>query len=119
MAGFNGIELPTSIYDKLSSAGVPLSAINVAPDLPNFANLRDLIIWLALLVPVGLLLPNTLQVLDNFEPAIGIKASKEPNFFGKSIKWNASIVWALAMTVVAFTAISKIGGYTEFLYWQF
>ena len=119
MAGLNGIELPTSIYDKLSSAGVPLSAMNIVSNLPNFANLRDLLVWLMLLAPIALLLPNTLQVLDDFEPAIGIKPSKEPNFFGKRIRWNVSIVWMLAMAIVAFSAISTIGGYTEFLYWQF
>ncbi len=119
MIGANGVELPGSIYDKLSSLGLSLSAMNVASNLPNYVNLRDLFIWLFVAGSIALLLPNTLQIMDRFEPAIGIKASENSNFLRFRICWNASPIWTIIIGIVAFTAIANIGGYTEFLYWQF
>ena len=119
MAGLNGIELPGSIYDKLSSIGLSLAAMNISSNLPNYANLAELLVWLLFIAPIGMLSPNTLQILDGYEPAIGVKASDTPNFFGFSIRWYPTMLWAIVVAIVAFTAITNIGGYTEFLYWQF
>lgn len=119
MAGLNGIELPSFIFDKLSSIGLTLSAMNISPNLPNSINVRDLLAWLLFMAPIALLLPNTLQILDRYEPAIGVKASEAPNLFRASIGWRPSLLWAFFVGIVAFAAIANVGGYTEFLYWQF
>jgi D-alanyl-lipoteichoic acid acyltransferase DltB (MBOAT superfamily) len=119
MTGANGIQLPDSIYEKLSSIGLSLAAMNISSDWPKYINLGEVLGWLLLLVPIGLLLPNTLQILDRYEPAIGIKASDKPNLLDFTIRWRASTLWALIVAAIAFTAIANIGGYTEFLYWQF
>ncbi|MDH3692622.1 MAG: MBOAT family protein [Gammaproteobacteria bacterium] len=119
MAGLNGIELPNSIYDKLATLGLSLTAMQISPGLPNYNNLRELVGWLLLIAPLGLLVPNTLQILDRFEPAIGVRPSEDSNFFATSIRWNPSLIWAVLLAIFAFAAVTNVGGYTEFLYWQF
>lgn len=119
MIGANGVELPDSVYDKLSSMGLPLSTMNFASGLPNYFDLVDFLVWLFIAGPIALLLPNTLQIMDRFEPAIGIKASESSNFLRFRIRWSASPIWTIIIAIVAFAAIANIGGYTEFLYWQF
>ena len=119
MAGFNGLELPRLIYDLLSSLGLNLSALNISSEFPNNINSLNLAAWLILIMPIGLLLPNTLQVLSAYEPAIGVKKSDSPNFFGIRIYWSATTFWAFFVAAMTFAAIASIGGYTEFLYWQF
>jgi hypothetical protein len=34
-------------------------------------------------------------------------------------RWDASLPWAVAVSVLATMAIVSIGGPSEFLYWQF
>ena len=38
---------------------------------------------------------------------------------GRIAEWDASLPWAVAVSVIAAIAIGSIGGPSEFLYWQF
>ena len=119
MLGLNGIELPHSIYDRLGALESVLQSLGVSAGLTNFMNVRDLILWLFVAAPIGLLMPNTLQVLDNYEPAIGVRPTGTNRIFGVRINWSPSMLWATLVAAVAAASIANIGGYTEFLYWQF
>lgn len=101
MAGMNGIATAGPLYDSVSIV------------------LRDLALLVLLVGPIALFLPNTLQILDRYEPAIGFRESDAGNLLNYKVSWRPSLIWALVVTIVAVTATMNIGGYTEFLYWQF
>lgn len=119
MIGLNGIELPESIISRLSPITRLLPWLDISPDLKNFSNQVRLGIWIVLVAPIVLLLPNTLQITHRFKPAIDFPLGETPTLFGLRTEWQPSLIWAVLIAIVAFTAISRIGGYTEFLYWQF
>ena len=75
--------------------------------------------WIVVLLFVALACPNTLQILACYEPALGVKRQATKLVFGRIVEWEASLPWAIAVSVIAAIAIGSIGGPSEFLYWQF
>ena len=77
--------------------------------------------WIAILLFIGLVCPNTLQILAPYEPALGVKPQSTAPVIGK-IKipaWGPSLPWAVVMSAVVAMAVVSLGGPSEFLYWQF
>jgi D-alanyl-lipoteichoic acid acyltransferase DltB (MBOAT superfamily) len=76
--------------------------------------------WLALLLPIALLLPNSLQIIGRYEPALGVKPrALEATGWRAALTWSPSLVWAIATSALAAAAMLRIDGKSEFLYWQF
>lgn len=120
LVGINGIEIPPSIYNRLLAVSGWFADNGISASSHDFADVKALTIWLFLLAPLVFLLPNTLQILDRFEPAIGITPSSTKNFiFGLHVNWRTSPAWALFIAMTGFFAVLHIGGYSEFLYWKF
>lgn len=110
MAGLNGIRVPQALYDAFG----PLRAfVGVSVELSAQA-LVTAAAWVAGLLFIALALPNTLQLLARHEPALLVKA--EP---GRVLEWNPSLAWAGAIAALAAASVIKLGGKSEFLYWQF
>ncbi len=84
-------------------------------------DLRHAVMWVAILLFIALVCPNTLQILAPYEPALGVKPAPTMPIIGKLRipAWGPSLPWAIAVSVVAAVAIFSIGGPSEFLYWQF
>lgn len=78
-------------------------------------------LWVAGLLGVVLLCPNTLQLLAAYEPALGIykRARTRAAGFIEALQWRPWIGWAVATSVLAAIAIAQLSGGGEFLYWQF
>lgn len=75
---------------------------------------RDLA-WLAMLYAVVWCLPNTQQIMAQYEPALGrIQPGPMPWF-----RWQLNLPWAIACGFGALAAFLAIGGTGEFLYFQF
>jgi alginate O-acetyltransferase complex protein AlgI len=118
----NGVALPRAVYEHLGplagwlhGAGVA----SVAPELWSGEEFRRMVMWILVSLLIALVLPNTLQILARYEPALGVKP-QTVEFGGRSIsKWSASLPWAISVSVVAAMAILSLGGPSEFLYWQF
>ena len=119
MAGMNGVEVPGGLYPLVSWLGSVFPASFIQPGLPNAAGMSELGLLLLLVAPIALFLPNTLQILDRFEPAIGVREAGEPNLLRFNVSWRPSLVWAVFVIAIAAAGTLNIGGYTEFLYWQF
>ena len=83
--------------------------------------LKHAVMWVAILLFIALVCPNTLQILAPYEPALGVKPASTVPIIGKLRipAWGPSLPWAIAVSVVAAVAIFSIGGPSEFLYWQF
>jgi alginate O-acetyltransferase complex protein AlgI len=105
MAGFGGI-------------GLPLSAANSWWDLHE---MRSLGAYSAALLALALLCPNSLQVLNWESKDPTATATLPPaKFMGiLPIQWQHSVPWAGIVAVLAVVAVYRIGGPSEFLYWQF
>jgi alginate O-acetyltransferase complex protein AlgI len=119
--GLNGIALPEALFDRLGPMAGILGRAGVSAVSWNAQDFVKTAMWISVLMFVALACPNTLQILANHEPALGIKP--QPATFGIGritlVEWRASLPWAIAMSVIAGIAIFSTGGPSEFLYWQF
>jgi hypothetical protein len=78
------------------------------------------IMWVIVLLACALLLPNTLQILDRFGPALSApRAAAEIHWVRRLLSWSPSLSWAIGLSALAFAAVMRLGGQSEFLYWQF
>jgi alginate O-acetyltransferase complex protein AlgI len=104
--GLNGLALPH---------GAAAIAATYGTDIKHAA------MWVAILLFIALICPNTLQILARYEPALGVKPASTAPVLGKLRvpAWGPSLPWAVAVSVVAAIAVFTLGGPSEFLYWQF
>jgi hypothetical protein len=72
-------------------------------------------VWIVLLAGIVFACPNTLRILSLYEPALGWKSP--PRY--PIVAWQPSVVWAVVISAVAVLTITRLGGPSEFLYWQF
>ena len=120
MAGLNGVTLPRTIFDHLGPFAAGLQGLGVIADASSGQAFTALAMWIFAAMFIVLALPNTLQILDQYEPALGIKPQQvSANFFGKTFRWHVSFAWAIGMSVVVALGVTSLGGPSEFLYWQF
>ena len=84
-------------------------------------DLKQAVMWVALVLFITLVCPNTLQILAPYEPALGVKPASTAPIVGKLRipAWGPSLPWAVVVSVVASVAVFTLGGPSEFLYWQF
>jgi alginate O-acetyltransferase complex protein AlgI len=118
MVGTQGIELPRLLAQKIGAAHLP-HAISV----PENLGLKDFLqqnLWLLGLLFIALVLPNSVQIMRDAEPVLGAR-ERAPNtgLILRSLSWKPTPAWALVMGVLALLAIMRLGGPSEFLYWQF
>lgn len=93
MTGWNGASLPN-----------PESVVAMA--------------WIVALSAIALALPNSLELIARREPALTFKRPWA-ELLAQRLQWQPSLAWSAAIAVVAAAAVSRLGGASEFLYWQF
>jgi alginate O-acetyltransferase complex protein AlgI len=103
----------------LNGVALPLGAAAVAATYGT--DIKQAAMWVAILLFIALVCPNTLQILAPYEPALGVKPASTAPIIGKLRipVWGPSLPWAVAVSVVAAIAVFTLGGPSEFLYWQF
>jgi alginate O-acetyltransferase complex protein AlgI len=116
MIGLNGIALPQAFFDHPGHLARTLHGVGVIAESWSIEDFAKTAIWISVLMFVALACPNTLQILARYEPALGVK-SQSTKF--PIVEWDATLPWAIAVSVIAAMAIASIGGPSEFLYWQF
>jgi hypothetical protein len=58
--------------------------------------------------------------MGGYEPALGVHpAPSAPVSLARALDWTPTIPWAVAMAPLVVAAVMKLGGKSEFLYWQF
>jgi hypothetical protein len=118
MLGLSGVELPERIVGMLQSAGVAPTFVGTTT-----MSLTAFVLMVAAVAAgllIALLLPNTLQIMSAYEPALG--SQERPANTGLRwlrVRWSPSLVWAVVVAGLAAVAIYRAGGPSEFLYWQF
>jgi len=120
MVGLNGVSLPQQILAHLGPlTGLLQSFVSVATDM-SAQELALAIAWVGALLLIALLLPNTLQLMAGYEPALGVRPGPAvPLSLARVLDWTPTIPWALAMAPLVVATVMRIGGKSEFLYWQF
>jgi alginate O-acetyltransferase complex protein AlgI len=113
MIGVNGIGLPVALHSRLASVGAGMLSEIAAENLIGARDFVALAGMIAVLTVVALKLPNSLQLLGRFEPALSMRGET------KLVAWNTSVAAAIATSVVAAICIYRLGAPSEFLYWQF
>ena len=122
LLGQNGVALPQEIYDHLGPLAGWLhraGVVSVSRDLWSGHEFARMVMWIVALMLIALVCPNTLQILARYNPALGVKPHTTNVLGGKIIEWNASLPWAIAVSIVAAVGILSLSGPSEFLYWQF
>jgi D-alanyl-lipoteichoic acid acyltransferase DltB (MBOAT superfamily) len=119
MFGFGGIELPRTLVETLGRIGVHPHVAAVAEHLAMKDFFLDYL-WMLVLLLIALTLPNMMQVMARYEPVLGVKERPaNTGLFFRNLTWNPTVLWALAIALLAAAAIMRVGGPSEFLYWQF
>src|SRR6267142_241856 len=127
MLGLNGVSLPAAIGNRLGE-WLPGA---VVLEWSSGKNLVFSLIWIASLLGIAWLAPNTLQTFARYRPALGFAPVAEPPsvavgggerrtpIAGAQLTWHPSTRWALAIALLAVGGILALGRPSEFLYWQF
>ena len=120
MLGANGIGLPQQLFDRLGPLAGLLHPFVTASPLATATDFSLAIVWIVALLFIALALPNSLQVMACYEPALGIKPLPASlRSVWRVLAWKPSMPWAIGLSALAAAAIIRIGGKNEFLYWQF
>ena len=118
MLGLNGIALPAGLVEPFGLAGALEPFVTLEPGGATAFVLTNL--WVAGLFLIATLLPNSLQVTALFEPALDFAERPGHTAWRASfLSWRPTVVWGIAIAVLAILAISNLGAKSEFLYWQF
>jgi D-alanyl-lipoteichoic acid acyltransferase DltB (MBOAT superfamily) len=119
MLGLHGIELPRTILEKLSAKGLAPHHASVAEGL-GAKEFLLMNLWMLVLLFIALTLPNSIQIMARYEPVLG--ARERPANTGllpRPLNWSPTILWVIPLCLLAAAAIMRVGGPSEFLYWQF
>ena len=120
MIGLNGVALPLDLYDRLGPLAGWLRTIGVVAEAGSSQSFVMTMVWILALMFIALACPNTLQILARYEPALGVKPRPTDQSAGKiDVEWDASLPWAIGVSIIAVVGILFLGGQSEFLYWQF
>jgi alginate O-acetyltransferase complex protein AlgI len=72
-------------------------------------------LFLCFLFLVVWTMPNSLQIMRNYEPTL----SKLKSTSLIKLEWKPNVAWGFAMAVVALVGLLAVTGVTEFLYFRF
>jgi alginate O-acetyltransferase complex protein AlgI len=119
MIGTYGATLPQAVLSRLGAMGGWLQALGVHPAWTSGSLLMGASARIFALSFVALALPNTLELLAAYEPALGVKPAKNRGRLLVLAAWRPSGTWAVGLAGVALAGVLSLGGVHEFLYWQF
>jgi len=120
LVGLNGISLPQQIFAQLGPLKGLLPSFVTASTVMSAQEFVFAMAWLGVLLLVALLFPNTLQLMARYEPALGVHPKPAaPLSLLRVLDWTPTVPWAVVMSSLVVAAVLRIGGKSEFLYWQF
>ena len=125
MAGNNGVALPNGILARLGGAGLWLQNAGVSVSLGGGLVLILTYFWVAVLLFVSLVMPNTQQMLSEYKPAFTLyKSDSKYSIFSEKnfdclLQWRPTLGWSVATGFIAALGILALTSVSEFLYFQF
>jgi alginate O-acetyltransferase complex protein AlgI len=119
MVGNFGLILPQAVLYRLGPIGEWLITLGVQPGQTSGSILLEATCRIGVLLVIALALPNTLEILAPYEPALGVKPAKTPPRLLHFLAWAPTRTWAIGLACIALAGILSLGQISEFLYWQF
>jgi D-alanyl-lipoteichoic acid acyltransferase DltB (MBOAT superfamily) len=118
MIGLNGISIPQRLYALLGPVAGSLPFIRGSTGM-SMREVALFVAWGGSLLLGALVLPNTLEIMARYEPALGVQPKPAASLRLRILDWAPTIPWAVAMSCLVVGVVLKLGGKSEFLYWQF
>jgi len=115
MLGLHGISLPPVL---LELAGLDRLGVFSA-GTQSLSELVTAAAWLLALLAIALGLPNALELLERHEPVLGFTAPAHAGLLSRRLAWAPNVPWTLLVGALAAASVMRLGGKSEFLYWQF
>jgi hypothetical protein len=112
MVGFNGFALPAGISSPLGLSVAPMVEF-------SGSELIFALAWIGSLMAIAILLPNSMEILERVAPALSRDTPRSFAKIASVLAWRPSPMWALVVSVMGAAVAFKLGGTSEFLYWQF
>ena len=114
MIGMNGVAIPAAFKPILGPLASLLESWGVLFPLGHGAQFLKRFAWIAALLPIVFLLPNSQQILGRYRPGLNYPAQ------GRAwIEWRFTAGWAIAGAALAALGILSLSRVSEFLYFQF
>jgi alginate O-acetyltransferase complex protein AlgI len=125
MAGLRGIVLPEALSPPIPGL---VSALRHAGIFFSGERTTELIVfwvWVAMLLTIALVPPNTLEILRAWQPAITMPSTRPSGRidiwrgFSARLSFSLTPGWALATGALTAVGVLGLNHVSEFLYWQF
>jgi hypothetical protein len=75
--------------------------------------------YIIALLTIALLMPNSLQVMSKYGPALDTPQRPPELVTGWPVYWRPTLLWMVFTAVLAALSVMRVIGKSEFLYWQF
>lgn len=125
MAGLNGVAIPNAIFVRLGPISDVLADLGVTTYLGKGSQFALTYIWVTLLLPVVLFVPNTQEIMRRYRPALarfvtppGAAIAFAERVLGRLV-WRPTLLWALLVGSMASLGFLALTSVSEFLYFQF
>ena len=115
MFGLDGVTLPASVLARLGSASLWLAELGVRPDASSGVSFVHALLSVAALAFIATRLPNSIEVMQRFEPVLGYRAPA----IKAALTASLSGPWALYFGLLLLAGVLNLNRISEFLYWQF
>ena len=115
MIGRNGLSVPAAFMPALGAMGPFLQAHGLVFTLGGGTQFVKMCAWIAALLPVVFVAPNTQQIMGRYAPALAYAVENRRGW----LEWRPNRAWAIASGIVAAIGILALTKHSEFLYFQF
>jgi D-alanyl-lipoteichoic acid acyltransferase DltB (MBOAT superfamily) len=116
MSGANGLTLPMALAAPLNHV-LALHATGVWEGGEDFLRIWG---WIAAGLFVVLALPNSLEMLAAYDPALGFKIRPAGHTqLLQRLAWSPNAAWAMGLSAVTAGGLLSLDRLSDFLYWHF
>lgn len=115
MIGMNGVSIPDVIALRVGPLAPWLENRGVVFTAGGGRDFAMTFVWVAALLPIVFLAPNTQQIMDRYKPAL----DQDDNSGSERMVWATNWRWGLAMAFVLACGLLSLTRPSEFLYFQF
>jgi D-alanyl-lipoteichoic acid acyltransferase DltB (MBOAT superfamily) len=119
MTGANGVTVPMAVAARVNPILAPIG-LHLAGVWEGGNSFAQLWTWIAAGFVVVLALPNSLEILAAWQPALGFKVRKaDQTRLLHALTWRPGPAWAVGLSCVTAVGLLSLGRLSEFLYWHF
>ncbi len=114
MAGLNGVALPAAIAHRAGALASSLQAAGVEFSTGGGGDFLKTWGWIAVLIAITFLLPNTQEIMRRYKPVLGYVSLAV-----RRLEWRPTPVWACGIAALLAVGVLSLPEVSVFLYFQF